>query len=95
MPDDAPVWQHATSTRENCLGQECPRYKDCFVMKARRGALAADVGSSTIIFSSPTWCCATRGWPSCCRPCNTLIFDEAHSCRIRRLFFGESVSTDG
>ena len=36
VPEDAPVWVHATSTRENCLGQECPRYSDCFVFAARR-----------------------------------------------------------
>ena len=42
VAEDAPVWMHATSTRENCLGQECPSYKDCFVMRARRNALAAD-----------------------------------------------------
>jgi ATP-dependent DNA helicase DinG len=43
VPEDAPVWAHATSTRDNCLGQTCPDYRDCFVMRARRNALAADV----------------------------------------------------
>src|SRR5207244_12244329 len=43
VPEDAPVWAHATSTRDNCLGQECPDYRDCFVMRARRNALAADL----------------------------------------------------
>src|SRR5687767_4247104 len=32
-----------TSTRENCLGAECPEYRQCHVMKARREAMAADV----------------------------------------------------
>jgi ATP-dependent DNA helicase DinG len=32
-----------TSTRENCLGSECPSYRECHVMKARRDAMAADV----------------------------------------------------
>ncbi|MDQ6684003.1 MAG: ATP-dependent DNA helicase, partial [Pseudomonadota bacterium] len=32
-----------TSTRENCLGQECPQYRQCHVMKARREAMAADI----------------------------------------------------
>jgi ATP-dependent DNA helicase DinG len=36
VPEDAPVWMHATSTRDNCLGQGCPDYGDCFVMRARR-----------------------------------------------------------
>ena len=36
VPEDAPVWAQATSTRENCLGQGCPDYSDCFVMRVRR-----------------------------------------------------------
>ena len=40
---NAEIWQRVTSTRENCLGQECPRIRDCFVVKARRQAQDADV----------------------------------------------------
>ena len=36
IAEDAPVWAHASSTRDNCLGQECPDYRDCFVMRARK-----------------------------------------------------------
>lgn len=43
VPEAAPVWGMATSTRENCLGQECPNHKDCFVLAARRQAQEADV----------------------------------------------------
>jgi len=43
VPEEAPAWSLATSTRENCLGQSCPRFRDCFVMAARREALAADL----------------------------------------------------
>jgi ATP-dependent DNA helicase DinG len=32
-----------TSSRENCLGSECPEYRQCHVMKARRDAMAADI----------------------------------------------------
>src|SRR3954466_4496092 len=41
VPEDAPIWAQATSTRENCLGQGSPDYRDCFVMRARRTALGA------------------------------------------------------
>src|SRR5204862_143327 len=41
VPEESPAWNLATSTRENCLGQACPRFRDCFVMAARREALAA------------------------------------------------------
>ncbi len=43
VPEDADIWNRVTSTRENCLGQECPHVRDCFVLKARRQAQEADV----------------------------------------------------
>ena len=43
VPESASIWPLVTSTRENCLGQECPRLDECFVYKARRAAQAADV----------------------------------------------------
>jgi ATP-dependent DNA helicase DinG len=43
VPENASIWPLVTSTRDNCLGGECPRYVDCFVFKARREAQAADV----------------------------------------------------
>jgi ATP-dependent DNA helicase DinG len=36
VPEEAPAWGLATSTRENCLGQSCPKFRDCFVIAARR-----------------------------------------------------------
>ena len=30
-------WAAVTSTRENCLGSECPQFGDCYVVAARRG----------------------------------------------------------
>jgi ATP-dependent DNA helicase DinG len=94
VADDAPVWQHATSTRENCLGQECPRYQDCFVMKARRGALAADVVvvNHHLFFADVVL--RDEGVAELLPACNTIIFDEAHQLPdTARLFFGESVSS--
>ncbi len=43
LNDRSPVIALITSTRENCLGSECPQFRDCHVVKARREALAADV----------------------------------------------------
>ena len=44
VPEDAPVWAQATSTRENCLGPECPHYERLLRDEgAQRNALAADV----------------------------------------------------
>jgi ATP-dependent DNA helicase DinG len=94
VPEDAPVWQHATSTRENCLGQECPRYQDCFVMKARRAALAADVVvvNHHLFFADVVL--RDEGVAELLPACNTLILDEAHQLPdTARLFFGEMLSS--
>jgi ATP-dependent DNA helicase DinG len=94
VPEDAPVWAHATSTRENCLGQECPDYRDCFVMRARRNALAADVVvvNHHLFFADVVL--RDEGVAELLPACNTLIFDEAHQLpETARAFFGDRIST--
>ncbi len=41
--EDDPIWPDVTSTADNCLGSDCPQWSDCFVVRARRRALAADL----------------------------------------------------
>ncbi|HWM41780.1 MAG TPA: ATP-dependent DNA helicase [Burkholderiales bacterium] len=94
VPEDAPVWAHATSTRDNCLGQACPDYGDCFVMRARRNALAADVVviNHHLFFADVVL--RDEGISELLPACNTVVFDEAHQLpETARLFFGESVSS--
>jgi ATP-dependent DNA helicase DinG len=94
VPEDAPVWAHATSTRDNCLGQGCPDYGDCFVMRARRNALAADVVviNHHLFFADVVL--RDEGVSELLPACNTVVFDEAHQLpETARLFFGESVSS--
>jgi ATP-dependent DNA helicase DinG len=94
VPEDAAVWQHATSTRENCLGQDCPKYKDCFVMRARKNALAADVVVVNHHLFFADVALRDEGISELLPSCNTVIFDEAHQLpATARLFFGETVST--
>ncbi len=94
VPEDAAVWQHATSTRENCLGQECPRYKDCFVMRARKNALAADVVVINHHLFFADVMLRDEGVTELLPSCNTVILDEAHQlAETARLFFGDSIST--
>jgi len=82
VPENAAIWQQVTSTRDSCLGSECPSYKKCFVMEARKQALAADV------------MLRDEGLSELLPACNTVIFDEAHQLpETASLFFGESIST--
>jgi len=92
--EEAPAWSLATSTRENCLGQSCPRFRDCFVMAARREALAADlvVVNHHLFFADVML--KDEGMAELLPACNTVIFDEAHQLpETATLFFGESLST--
>ena len=94
MPDDSGVWPLVTSTRDNCLGGECPRYKDCFVMEARKQALAADVVVVNHHLFFADLMLKDEGITELLPACNTVIFDEAHQLPdTATLFFGQSVST--
>jgi len=94
VPENAPVWAHVTSTRDNCLGQSCPRYRDCFVMRARKNALEADVVvvNHHLFFADVVL--RDEGAAELLPACNTVIFDEAHQLPdTARLFFSETVSS--
>lgn len=94
VPEDAGIWSHVTSTRENCLGSDCPNYKDCFVMKARKDALEADlvVVNHHLFFADVVL--RDEGVAELLPACNTIILDEAHQLpETASLFFGESTST--
>jgi ATP-dependent DNA helicase DinG len=94
VPEDAPVWAQATSTRDNCLGQGCPDYRDCFVMRARRNALAADVVVVNHHLFFADLVLREEGISELLPACNTVIFDEAHQLpETARLFFGETLSS--
>ncbi|NNC77078.1 MAG: ATP-dependent DNA helicase, partial [Woeseiaceae bacterium] len=43
VAEDSPVWPIVTSTTDNCLGQKCPQYSECHVVKARREAQEAEL----------------------------------------------------
>ncbi len=94
IAEDAPAWSRATSTRENCLGQDCPELGDCFVFKARQAAQQADV----VVVNHHLFCAdlalRDEGVAELLPTADALIFDEAHPLpEIATQFFGRSVST--
>ncbi len=94
VPEDATIWPLVTSTRDNCLGGDCPRYKGCFVMEARKQALAADVVVVNHHLFFADLMLRGEGITELLPACNTVIFDEAHQLpETATLFFGQSVST--
>jgi ATP-dependent DNA helicase DinG len=94
VPEDAPAWAFATSTRENCLGSKCGSYDRCFVMAARREALAADVVVVNHHLFFADLMLKDEGMAELLPACNTVVFDEAHQLpQTATLFFGESLSS--
>lgn len=94
VPETAAVWSMVTSTRENCLGQECPNYKDCFVMQARREAQQADIVVVNHHLFFADIMLRDTGMAELLPTANTIIFDEAHQLpETATLFFGETLST--
>ena len=67
-----------TSTRENCLGSECPDHRTCYVMKARRDAMAADlvVVNHHLFFADMAL--RDSGVTELLPSVEVAIFDEAH-----------------
>ncbi len=94
VPENAAIWSYVTSTRENCLGAECAHYSKCFVMEARKQALAADVVvvNHHLFFADVVL--RDEGVSELLPASNTIIFDEAHQLpETASLFFGQTVST--
>ncbi len=94
VPENATIWPLVTSTRDNCIGQECAHYKECFVMEARKRALAADVVVVNHHLFFADVMLRDEGVSELLPSANTVIFDEAHQLpETAGLFFGEDVST--
>ncbi len=94
VPENATVWNLVTSTRDNCLGNECAHYQDCFVMKARKEAQQADVVVVNHHLFFADVALKDTGVAELLPTANTVIFDEAHQLpETATLFFGDTVST--
>ncbi|WP_237560271.1 ATP-dependent DNA helicase [Ferriphaselus sp. R-1] len=94
VPETSPVWMQVTSTRDNCLGQECPNHEECFVLKARKEAMQADVVVVNHHLFFADVMLRDEGVAELLPAVNTVIFDEAHQLpETASLFFGESIST--
>ena len=94
VPENASIWPYVTSTRENCLGQDCPHHKECFVLEARKKAQESDVVVVNHHLFFADVMLRDEGVAELLPACNTVIFDEAHQLpETASLFFGENIST--
>jgi ATP-dependent DNA helicase DinG len=78
LDDRSPVIPLVTSTRDNCLGSECPEFRSCHVMQARREAMAADlvVVNHHLFFADMAL--RDSGVAELLPTVDAAVFDEAH-----------------
>lgn len=94
VAEDSTVWPLVTSTNDNCLGQDCPLYKDCFVVKARKKAMDADVVVVNHHLFLADMVVKESGFAELIPEAEVMIFDEAHQIPdIASQYFGQSVSS--
>jgi ATP-dependent DNA helicase DinG len=87
------IWGYVTSTADNCSGQDCPYYDDCYVLKARQQAMDADlvVVNHHLFFADLAL--KDDGFGELLPESEAIIMDEAHQIpEIASLFFGRSLS---
>lgn len=94
VPEQSSVWAYATSTRENCLGQNCPRLDACHVMAARKRATEADLVVVNHHLLCADMALRDEGFGELLPTVDHVVIDEAHALpEIATQFFGHSVST--
>jgi ATP-dependent DNA helicase DinG len=94
LPEELSFWNDIAATTENCVGMECPRYNDCFVVRMRQRAAESDV----VIVNHHLLCAdaAVRqsNFGEVIPSCSFAVVDEAHQLEdVATQYFGLSVSS--
>lgn len=94
LDERSPLIPLVTSTRENCLGAQCPQFRACHVNLARREALAADVVVINHHLFFADLAVRESGMAELLPTVRVVIFDEAHQLnQIGVQFLGAQIST--
>ena len=93
IPEDASVRAACVSTADNCLGQECDFYDDCFVFRARRRAADADLAVVNHHLFLADMMLKGAGYGELLPSAKVVVFDEAHQLpELASQFFSETLS---
>lgn len=94
VAEDSTIWPLVTSTNDNCLGSDCPLYKECFVVKARRKSMDADVVVVNHHLFLADMVVKDSGFGELIPEADVMIFDEAHQIPdIASQYFGQQLSS--
>lgn len=94
LDERASVLPLITSTRDNCLGSECPQFRACHVYQARREAMAADVLVVNHHLFFADLGVRESGMAELLPSVRVAIFDEAHQLNETGVqFLGRQLGT--
>ncbi|MDX2299914.1 MAG: ATP-dependent DNA helicase [Xanthomonadaceae bacterium] len=94
LPEDAGLIAQITSTAENCLGSDCPFWADCFVVKARQQAQAADLVVVNHHLLLADLALKQEGFGEILPGAQVFVIDEAHQLPdLAQQFFGENLGS--
>ena len=94
LDERSPLIPFITSTRENCLGAQCPRYQACHVNLARREAMAADIVVVNHHLFFADLAVRESGVAELLPTVRIAIFDEAHQLNETGIqFLGANLTT--
>jgi ATP-dependent DNA helicase DinG len=94
LDERSPVIPLVTSTRDNCLGAQCPKFRGCHVNAARREALAADVVVVNHHLFFADLAVRESGMAELLPTVRVAIFDEAHQLNETGVqFLGKQLGT--
>jgi ATP-dependent DNA helicase DinG len=94
VAEDSRVWPFVTSTVDNCLGQKCPDYSKCHVVKARRAAQEADLVVVNHHLLLADLAMKEEGFVEFLPGAEAIILDEAHQIPdLAVQFFGVALGT--
>ncbi len=94
LDERSPVIPLVTSSRDNCLGSQCPQIRRCHVNLARREALAAEVVVVNHHLFFADLAVRESGMAELLPSVQTVIFDEAHQLNeIGVQFLGKQLTT--
>ena len=94
LDERSPLIPLVTSTRDNCLGTQCPKFRACHVNLARREALAADVVVINHHLFFADLAVRESGMAELLPTVRSVVFDEAHQLNETGVqFLGRYLST--
>jgi ATP-dependent DNA helicase DinG len=94
MPDTVDFWREVSAASENCIGQSCSLFENCFVTRMRQRALEAEI----VVVNHHLLCADLAvkdgSYGRVIPAYDTLVLDEAHLVEdVATQYFGVHVSS--